>query len=111
MFREAGLYPLQHYCLHILLAFLDSVLALDDGEYANEIAMLDCIMDAGSIGSNNWFSKLSEPLKHVHGGMLLVDDCMQMGLCVNIVKYLTLWRKHQHTTVWGNMSADSTHNT
>jgi hypothetical protein len=57
-FCEAGLYPLQYYCLHRMLAFLDGVLALDDGEYA-KIAMLDCIVDAGSTGTNNWFSKLS----------------------------------------------------
>jgi hypothetical protein len=53
------------------------LLALDDGEYANQespkIAMLDCIVDAGSTGTNNWISKLSELLTHVHGGTLHVD--------------------------------------
>jgi hypothetical protein len=40
-FLEAGLYPLQYYCMHsTMLAFLDSVLALDDdGEYDAKIAM------------------------------------------------------------------------
>jgi hypothetical protein len=39
-----------------MLAFLDSVLALDDAEYA-KIAMLDCIVDASSACTNNGFSK------------------------------------------------------
>jgi hypothetical protein len=103
-FREAGLYLLQYYCLHRMLAFLDSVLALDDGEYA-KIAMLDCIVDAGSTGTNNWFSKLSELLTHVHGGTLPVDALPTDG-AVNVDKCLNLWRKHQHTTVWGNLSTD-----
>jgi hypothetical protein len=87
-----------------MLAFLDSVLALDDGEYA-KIAMLDCIVDAGSSGTNNWFSKLSELLTHVHGGTLPVDALHTDG-SVNVDKCLNLWRKHQHTTVWGNLSTD-----
>jgi hypothetical protein len=44
-----------------MLALLDVVLALDDGEYAKIAIVLDCIVDAGSRGTNTvtWFSKLS----------------------------------------------------
>jgi hypothetical protein len=59
-----------------MLAFLDSVLALDDGEYA-KIAMLDCIVDAGSSGTNNWFSKLSETSMVAR---CLLTHCILMGL-------------------------------
>jgi hypothetical protein len=63
-----------------MLAFLDSVLALDDGEYA-KIAMLDCIVDAGSTGTNNWFSKLSELLTHSPMvARCLLTHCILMGL-------------------------------
>jgi hypothetical protein len=76
-FREAGMYPLQYSCLHRMLAFLDSVLALDDGEYA-KITMLDCIVDASSAGTHTWFSNhsistLSELLTHDHGDTRPVD--------------------------------------
>jgi hypothetical protein len=87
-----------------MLAFLDSVLALDDGECA-KIAMLDCIMDSGSTGTNNWFSKRSELLTHVHGGTLPVDALHTDG-SVNVDKCPNLWRKHQNSTVWGNLSTD-----
>jgi Reverse transcriptase (RNA-dependent DNA polymerase) len=103
-FREAGMYPLQYSCLHRMLAFLDSVLALDDGEYV-KIAMLDCIRDARDVGVDNWFSKLSNLLTHVHGGTVPVDALLTDG-SVNVDKCLTLWRKHQHTAIWGNLSAD-----
>jgi Reverse transcriptase (RNA-dependent DNA polymerase) len=102
-FREAGMYPLQHSCLHRMLAFLDSVLALDDGEYA-KIAMLDCVADA-STGVNNWFSKLSNLLTHVHGGTM-PEHALRIDGSVDVQKCLALWRKHHHTIVWGNLSSD-----
>jgi hypothetical protein len=103
-FREAGMYPLQHSCLHRMLAFLDRVLALNDGEYV-KMAMLDCIADARSDGTINWFSKLSKLLTHVNGGTLPVHALHSDGY-VDVDKCLALWRKHQHTFVWGNLSAD-----
>jgi hypothetical protein len=54
------MYSLQYACMHRMLASLDGVLALDDGEYT-KIAMLDCIEGARNAGVNNWFSKLSQP--------------------------------------------------
>ena len=103
-FREAGLYPLQYSCLRRMLAFLDSVLALDDREYV-KIAMLDCIADAHMHGVNNWFSMLSELLRHVHGGTLPAHALHADG-AVDVDECLRMWRKHQHTTVWGNLSTD-----
>jgi hypothetical protein len=56
------------------------VLALDDGAYA-KVAMLDCIVDAGSTGTNNWFSKLSELLTHAHMvARCVLTHCILMGL-------------------------------
>jgi hypothetical protein len=60
----------------------------------------------GSTGTNNWFSKLSELLTHVHGGTLHVDALHTDG-SVNVAQVPeSVWRKHQHTTVWGNLSTD-----
>jgi Reverse transcriptase (RNA-dependent DNA polymerase) len=103
-YREAGMYPLQYTCMHRMLAFLDGVLALDDGEYA-KIAMLDCIEEARSASVNNWFSKLSKLLAHVNGGTTPADALHPDG-SVDVDKCLMLWRKHHHTTVWGNLSID-----
>jgi hypothetical protein len=102
-YREAGMYPLQYTCLHRMLAFLDGVLAMDDGAYA-KIAMLDCIADA-SAGVNNWFSKLSKLLAHVNGGTTPTDALHPDG-SVDVDKCLMLWRKHHHTTVWDGLSSD-----
>ena len=103
-FREAGMYPLQYTCMHRMLAFLDGVLALDDGEYA-KIAMLDCIEDARNAGVNNWFSKLSKLLTHVNGGTAPTDALHSDGT-VDVDKCLMLWRRYHHTTVWRGLSTD-----
>jgi hypothetical protein len=103
-FREAGMYPLQYTCLHRMLAFLDAVLDLDDGEYV-KIAMLDCIADAQIAGVKNWFSKLRKLLTHVNGGTAPTDALQPDGV-VDVDMCLTLWRRHHHTTVWGNLAAD-----
>ena len=96
-FREAGMYPLQYTCMHRMLAFLDAVLAMDDGEYA-KIAMLDCIEDARNAGVNNWYSKLSKLLTHVNGGTPPTDALHPDGT-VDVDRCLVLWRKHHHTSV------------
>jgi hypothetical protein len=86
-----------------MLAFLDAVLALDDGEYA-KIAMLDCIEDAQQNARvNNWYSKLSKLLKHVNGGTAPTEALRPDG-SMDVDKCLTLWRRHHHTTVWGNLA-------
>ena len=103
-FREAGMYPLQYTCMHRMLAFLDGVLAMDDGEYA-KIAMLDCIEDARNAGVNNWYSKLSKLLTHVNGGTPPTDALHPDGT-VDVDRCLVLWRKHHHTTVWGSLATD-----
>ena len=103
-FREAGMYPLQYSCMHRMLAFLDSVLALDDGEYA-KIAMLDCIADARSAGVSNWFSKLSKLLTHVHDGTPQADVLGPDGT-VDVDNCLMLWRRYYHTSIWRNLHND-----
>ena len=90
-----------------MLAFLDGVLALDDGEYA-KMAMLDCIDDARSTGVNNWYNKLSKLLTHVNGGTMPVDALHADGT-VDVDRCLGLWRKHQHNTVCGGTYLLTTH--
>jgi hypothetical protein len=102
-FREAGMYPLQYTCMHRMLAFLDDVLALDDGAYA-KIAMLDCIEDARNAVVSNWFSQLTKLLTHVHGGT--PTDALCADGAVDVDKCLMLWRRHHHTTVWRNLPSD-----
>jgi hypothetical protein len=85
-----------------MLAFLDAVLDLDDGEYA-KVAMLDCIADARLVGVDNWFSKLLKLLTHVNGGTA-PTDALQPDGAVDVDKCLTLWRRHHHRTVWGNLA-------
>ena len=76
-FCEAGtvskLACIQQYpCLHRMLAFLEAVLDLDDGEYA-KVAMLDCIADARIAGVDNWFHTLFALLTYVNGGIAPAD--------------------------------------
>ena len=87
-----------------MLAFLEAVLDLDDGEYA-KVAMLDCIADATIAGVDNWFSKLSALLTHVNGDMAPADALLNDGT-VDVDKCLVLWRKYHHATVWGNLAVN-----
>ena len=87
-----------------MLAFLEAVLDLDDGEYA-KVAMLDCIADARIAGVDNWFSKLSSLLAHVNGGVVPAEAMHPDG-AVNVDDCLALWRRYHHDTVWGNLAGD-----
>ena len=102
-FREAGMYPLQYTCLHRMLKFLDSVLAMDDGEYA-KLAMLDCIHHANA-GHKNWFDKLMQLVKHCTGGTLPAA-ALQCDGTVDVEQCLTLWRQYYYRTVWSDLHHD-----
>jgi hypothetical protein len=81
----------------------DSALALDVCEYAKN-AMLDCVANTGA-GVNNWFSKLSNLLRNVHGGTM-PEHAMRIDGSVDVQRCLELRRKYHHTIVWGNLSTD-----
>ena len=100
-FREAGMYPLQYTCLHRMLAFLEAVLDLDDGEYA-KVAMQDCIADARIAGVDNWFHKLFSLLTYVNGGIAPADALHHDGT-VDVDKCLALWRRYHHTSRCGGI--------
>jgi hypothetical protein len=55
-------------------------------------------MDARVSDANNWFSKLSKLLTHVHAGTLPSDALHSSDGSVDVDKCMTLWRKHQYTT-------------
>ncbi len=103
-FREAGMYPLQYSCFHRMLSFLDSVLEMDDGEYA-KVAMLDCIHHANA-GCMNWFGRLLRLAKHCAGGSMPAAAVLADGTAVDVEQCLLLWRKFQYRTVWGNLHHD-----
>jgi hypothetical protein len=70
VYREAGMYPIQHQCLHNMITFLRRALQLHDREYV-KISMLDCMADAAASATTiNWFSVLSDLLRK----MFLLED-------------------------------------
>ena len=90
-----------------MLAFLEAVLDLDDGEYA-KVAMLDCIADARIAGVDNWFHTLFALLTYVNGGIAPADALHHDGT-VDVDKCLALWRRYHHTSVWGKFGCRSSY--
>jgi hypothetical protein len=107
VYREAGMYPIQHQCLHNMLTFLRRVLQLHDREYV-KTAMLDCMADAtASATTINWFSALSDLLRK----MFLLEDIdsatidatlgrVEVDVCMN------RWRAFYHRSVWHGLASD-----
>lgn len=107
VYREAGMYPVQHACLRNMLAFLRRVLQLDDREYV-KLAMLDCIAAATtSTSTKNWFSALTDLLHKVFWAedidsatIDVVTGRVEVDLC------LTRWRDFYHRSVWHGLAPD-----
>jgi len=97
------MYPLQHMCLNRMVTFLDSVLAMDDGEYV-KLAMRDCIAQAAA-GARNWFAQLRALLQRCNGGELPTHALRDDGT-VDVEQCMRLWRKHRHAAVWGNLHSN-----
>ena len=105
VYREAGMYPVQHKCLQNMLTFLRRVLLLDGREYA-KIAMLQCIADAAAGATQNWYSTLQGILSKVFLGEIdstIIDVAIgrvEVDIC------MSRWRDFFHRTVWSGLVAD-----
>jgi hypothetical protein len=86
-----------------MLTFLDSVLDMDDGEYA-KVAMLDCIHHANA-GHKNWFARLLQLVKHCAGGVL-PPAVLQHDGTVDVENCLLVWRQYHYHTVWNGLHPD-----
>jgi Reverse transcriptase (RNA-dependent DNA polymerase) len=106
VYREAGMYPVQHTCLKHMLQFLNRILQLDGQEYAR-IAMLECIADEALGGRQNWYSTLQSLLSHVSWGELIDSATIDVAIGrVEVDVCMTRWRDFYHRTVWHGMAAD-----
>jgi hypothetical protein len=107
LYREAGMYPVQHACLQQMLTFLSRVLQLESGEYV-KLAMLECIADAsaGGAGSNNWYKKLQSLLAHVSHGVFDDPAAVNVGEgWVDVDMCMSRWRSFYHTHVWHGLTS------
>ena len=108
LYREAGMYPVQHACLQQMLTFLRRVLQMDSREYVR-LAMLECVADAsvGGAGIDNWYNKLQCMLAHVSHGVF--DDPAAINVAVGWVDVdycMARWRSYYHTSVWHGLAPD-----
>jgi hypothetical protein len=109
LYREAGMYPVQHACLQQMLTFLRRVLQLGGSEYV-KLAMLECIADAAPVGGamvDNWYSRLQNLLAHVSHGVF--DDPSAIDVVAGVVDVdlcMTRWRSFYHTGVWHGLASD-----
>jgi hypothetical protein len=109
LYREAGMYPVQHACLQQMLTFLRRVFELDSREYV-QIAMLDCIADASVVGTasvDNWYSKLQSLLALVSHGVFDDPAAIDVGAgCVNVDLCMARWRRYYHISAWHGLSSN-----
>jgi hypothetical protein len=106
VYREAGMYPVQHECLHHMLTFLRRVLQLDGREYA-KIAMLQCIADEAAGVTKNWYSALQGLLSKVFWGEVIDSTTIDVANGrVEVDMCMTRWREFYHRTVWNGLVAD-----
>lgn len=106
VYREAGMYPVQHTCLQYMLKFLTRILQLDGREYV-KIAMLECIADEGMGVRNNWYSTLQSLLSRVFWGESIDSTTIDVATGrVEVDMCMTRWRDFFHRTVWLGMAAD-----
>jgi hypothetical protein len=78
LYREAGMYPIQHACQQQMLNFLGGVLQLGGNEYI-KLAMLECIALANAApvaGAmvDNWYSTLQNCLHMYPMGCLMTHQ-------------------------------------
>jgi hypothetical protein len=109
LYREAGLYPVQHACLQQMLTFLRRVLELNSREYVR-LAMLECIDDAsigGPVPMDNWYSKLQSLLALVSHGVFNDPAAIDVGAgCVDVDLCMTRWRSYYHNSAWRGLSSN-----
>ena len=108
VYREAGLYPIQHNCLQKMLSFLRRILHLDDREYA-KLAMLECIADSAVRGGRtNWYSTL-QSLLAARVSHAVFDDSSTIDVAAGRVEVdmcMAKWREYYHTSIWGGLAGD-----
>jgi hypothetical protein len=105
MYRETGMYPIQHAVLERMLKFVDRCFLLPSHEYV-KLALIDNLHDYKENGTKNWsyclfnfLNSIGHNTNHIHSYTQLIAEG-------NIDRIMTKWRTHYTTKIWSNLHPD-----